>query len=121
MQIITITTIQLYNYTTVELYKNGKQIKLQHAIHQIDRLENIRRTKGPLTPHQILTMFACISSNGHHPNQIYPIQLYNYRAIPLYNYINILQYNYITSPRLQLFVEQLEFTKVKIFEIKMRY
>ena len=57
------------------------------AIHQTDRLENIRWTKGPKTPHQILTMFACISSN--HPRKIYPIQLYNYTTIPLYKYINI--------------------------------
>ena len=63
------------------------------AIHQIDRLENLRWTKGPWTPHQILTMFACISSNGHHHHQVYPIQLYNYTTIPLYNYII---YNNIT-------------------------
>ena len=46
------------------------------------------------------------------------IQLYNYTAIPLYEYIKIKLYN---KPMLQWFVKQLEFTKVKIFEIKMRY
>ena len=53
-EIITITTIQLYNYRAIEQYN---YIKMENykittcytwgAIHQRDRLENIRWTKVP--------------------------------------------------------------------------
>ena len=49
VQIIPITTIQLYNYRAIQQYNyiKMKNNKITCVIHQRDRFENIRWTKGP--------------------------------------------------------------------------